>query len=261
MIAASRAARAGGAMAESYFSGVADSYSAHRPRYPEALFNWLAEVTPGHALVWEPGAGSGQASVGLAARFDHVVATELSVEMLERAEPHPRISYSVGVAEVSGLPDRSVDLVAVAQALHWFDFDRFHDEVRRVLVPGGVVAAWSYGVLQVQGPTVNRVFEKFYDRIASWWPPERRYVQEGYRTIPFPFEDLPHPPFQMMARWPLASLAGYCRSWSAVVRCREAGHEDPVLALEAELAAVWGDPNERRIISWPLSVRAGRLPE
>lgn len=247
-------------MPESHFAGVAEGYSAYRPRYPEALYTWLAEIAPGHALVWEPGAGSGQASVGLAGRFDHVVATELSAEMLEQAEPHPRVSYSVGVAEESGLPDHSVDLVAVAQALHWFDHDRFHAEVRRVLVPGGVLAAWSYGRLQLQGPEVNRIFQEFYRRIASWWPPERRHVEEGYRTIPFPFDELQPPLLQMMVRWPLPSLMGYCRSWSAVVRCRAAGEADPVQALEEELAPAWGDPGERRVVSWPLSIRAGRVP-
>jgi SAM-dependent methyltransferase len=190
-----------------------------------------------------------------------VVATELSAAMLERAEAHPRVVYSVGVAEESGLPDRSVDLVAVAQALHWFDFDRFYAEVRRVLVPGGIIAAWSYGILQLQGPAVNRVFKGFYDRIASWWPPERVHVENAYRTVPFPFEELETPPLQMMTRWPLATLMGYCRSWSAVARCRDAGQEDPVAALEAELSEVWGDPASRRIVAWPLALRAGRVPE
>ncbi|MDZ4674149.1 MAG: class I SAM-dependent methyltransferase, partial [Gemmatimonadota bacterium] len=232
---------------------------AHRPRYPDALFSWLAAVAPGRSLVWEPGAGSGQASVGLAGYFDHVVATELSAEMLERAEAHPRVAYSVGVAEASGLPDHSVDLVAVAQALHWFDLDRFYTEVRRVLVPDGVLAAWSYGVLQLQGPEVNRVFQNFYTAIASWWPPERRHVEDGYRSIPFPFAALEHPPFQMMVRWPLDSLLGYCRSWSAVVRARKDNQPDPVEALESRLAPLWGDRGEHRIVSWPLSVRAGQM--
>ncbi len=246
-------------MAESHFSRVADMYAAHRPQYPEALFAWLAEVVPARTLVWEPGAGSGQASVALAGWFDHVVATELSAQMLEHAEGHPRVAYSVGVAEDSGLPDHSVDLVAVAQALHWFDLDRFYAEARRVLVPGGVIAAWSYGILTLQGPEANRVFERFYRSISSWWPAERRHVESGYRSIDFPFEPLTHPPFQMMVRWELAALAGYCRSWSAVARCRQAQHDDPVLRLEAELGEVWGDPATRRIVSWPLALRVGRV--
>lgn len=248
-------------MPESHFSGVAEGYAVHRPRYPEALFAWVASVAPSRSLVWEPGAGTGQASTGLAGRFDRVVATELSPEMLARAEPHPRVAYSVGVAEASGLPDRSVDVVAVAQALHWFDLDRFYAEVRRVLVPGGVLAAWSYGVLQVQGPEVNRVFQDFYTSIARWWPPERRHVEDGYRSIPFPFAELAHPPFQLMARWSLDSLLGYCRSWSAVVRAIKAGQPDPVLDLDARLAPLWGDRVERRVVTWPLSLRAGQVPE
>jgi SAM-dependent methyltransferase len=244
-----------------HFSGVADTYVSHRPRYPEALFDWLAEVAPGRSLAWEPGAGSGQASIGLAGRFDHVVATDLSEEMIGRAPAHPRVAYSVGVAEGSGLPNQSVDIVAVAQALHWFDQDRFHAEVRRVLVPGGVVAAWSYGILNVQGPEVHRAFREFYDQVlAPWWPAERRHVEEGYRTLSFPFETLISPAFQMTVRWPLPTLLGYCRSWSAVARYRRARNEDPIVSLEARLAPVWGDPAARRIISWPLAVRAGRVP-
>jgi len=248
-------------MPHDYFTLVADCYAAHRPTYPEALYAWLARAAPSRSLVWEPGAGSGQASVGLAGWFDHVVATELSAEMLERAPAHPRVAYSVGVAGQSGLPDRSVDLVAVAQAMHWFDFERFYAEARRVLVPGGVLAAWSYGVPQLQGPAVNRAFQKFYQNVvAQWWPTERSHVESGYRTIPFPFEELGHPPFQMLVRWPLASLLGYCRSWSAVELYRQALNEDPVIQLEAALAPIWGEPGLRRVVSWPLALRAGRVP-
>lgn len=243
-----------------HFSAVADTYAAYRPHYPDALFAWLAEVAPGHTLVWEPGAGSGQATPGLAAWFDHVVATDLSDEMIERAPANPRVAYVVGLAEASGLPDHSVDLVAVAQALHWFDFGRFFAEAQRVLVPGGVIAAWSYGVLHLQGPEVNRVFQDFYRMtIAPYWPPERRHVENGYRSIPWPFAELETPPFQMTARWPLEALLGYCRSWSAVARYRREHGEDPVMRLGESLAEVWGDSGSLRTISWPLTVRAGRV--
>jgi len=244
-----------------HYSSVADSYAAHRPRYPEGLFAWLASAAPGRALAWEAGVGSGQATLGLASHFAHVVATDLSDEMIDRAPAHPRVAYGVGFAEVSGLPDQSVDLVAVAQALHWFDLDRFYPEVRRVLVPGGLFAAWSYGVLHLQGPEVNRVFQSFYQfTVAPYWPPERRHVEDGYRSIPFPFDELTVPPFQMVVRWPLADLLGYCRSWSAVARYRRANDRDPVTDLEAGLRPLWGDPAARRTISWPLTIRAGRVP-
>lgn len=244
-----------------HFSPVAGDYAAHRPSYPDALFTWLAEIAPRRGLVWEAGAGSGQATLGLAGYFDHVVATDLSDELIERAPAHPRVAYVVGLAEVSGLPDGVADLVAVAQALHWFDFDRFFTEVHRVLAPDGVFAAWSYGILHLQGPDANRVFQTFYrDIVAPYWPPERRHVENGYRSIPFPFDDIPTPPLQMTLRWPLRALLGYCRSWSAAARYRRAHDRDPVEALEAALAPVWGDPATLRTVSWPLAIRAGRMP-
>jgi len=247
--------------APDHFSGVAAGYAERRPGYPDALFSWIAGQVPGHALAWEAGAGSGQATLGLAGHFDHVVATDLSAEMIERAPSHPRVAYVVGLAEESGLPDQSVELVAVAQALHWFDLDRFYAEVHRVLVPGGLLVAWSYGVLHIQGPEVNRLFHMFYDgTVAPWWPPERRHVETGYRLLPFPFDEVPVPPMQMTARWGLAGLLGYCRSWSAVARYRRAHDADPVADLEASLTPVWGDPATRRTLTWPLTIRAGRVP-
>lgn len=244
-----------------HFSSLAASYAAHRPQYPDALFSWLATAVPRHDLAWEAGAGSGQATLGLAGHFTHVVATDLSDELIERAPSHPRIAYVIGLAEASGLPDHSVDLVAVAQALHWFDFERFFAEVHRVLAPDGLFAAWSYGVLHLQGPDVNRVMQSFYRlTIAPFWPAERRHVENGYRSIPFPFAEVPVPPFQMTVRWPLPALLGYVRTWSAVAQYRREHKTDPVDLLEAELAPVWGDPQTLRTVSWPLNIRAGRLP-
>lgn len=243
-----------------HFSSVAATYASHRPTYPESLYSWLADAVAVRDLAWEPGAGTGQATLGLAGHFRHVVATDLSDEMIERAPAHPRVAYVVGLAEASGLPDHAVDLVAVAQALHWFDFDRFFAEVHRVLAPGGLFAAWSYGVVHLQGPEVNRVFQDFYrNTIAPYWPAERRHVENGYRSIPFPFAEVTVPPFQMTVRWSLPELTGYVRSWSAVARYRRQRGEDPVTGLEADLATVWGDPRSLRTVTWPLTIRAGRV--
>lgn len=244
-----------------HFSSVAATYASHRPTYPPSLYAWLAGQAAQRDLAWEAGAGSGQATLGLAGHFQHVVATDLSAEMIERAPAHPRVAYVVGLAEQSGLPDGSVDLVAVAQALHWFSFDQFFAEVHRVLAPGGVFAAWSYGVLHLQGPEVNRAFQDFYrNTIAPYWPAERRHVENGYRSIPFPFEELSVPPFQMTVRWSLPELTGYVRSWSAVARYRRQHETDPVAGLETALAAVWGEPEALRTVTWPLTIRAGRRP-
>jgi SAM-dependent methyltransferase len=242
-----------------HFAPVAASYADFRPTYPQALFAWLASVVARHELAWDCAAGSGQASVDLATHFTQVVATDASPAQIGAALPHPRIEYRVAPAESSGLADASVDLITVAQALHWFDLPGFYDEVRRVLRPTGALAVWTYGVLTVEGAAVDELVQRFYhDTVGPYWPAERRHVEDGYRSLPFPFAEIAPPPFSMAASWTLAELLGYFRSWSATGRFIAANGRDPVAALERQLTPLWGAPDRRRLVTWPLSLRVGR---
>jgi len=242
-----------------HFSGVAGAYAEFRPRYPEALFQWLAGLAPGRELGWDCATGSGQAAVALAPLFDRVVATDASAEQIAAAPPHPRVEYRVAPAESSGLAAGSVDLVTVAQALHWFDRPAFYAEAARVLDPDGVLAVWTYGHPHVDPPEADAVFQEFYsETVGPYWPPERALVDAGYRTIEFPFPEVDPPPFEMETHWTLAALLGYVATWSATTRFRRARGFDPVPALEEALAPQWGDPEEARRIRWPLAMRVGR---
>jgi SAM-dependent methyltransferase len=241
-----------------HFSAIAPGYASYRPRYPEELFEYLAEVAPGREFAWDCGAGSGQATLALVRRFTTVIATDASARQLAEAPAHPRVEYRVAPAESSGIADGSIDLVTVAQALHWFDLERFFSEVRRVLVPGGVLAVWTYGLHRVDGGAIDDLVHRFYhDTIGRFWASERRLVESGYRTIAMPFTDFEVPSFSMTARWTLPELLGYLRTWSASRRYAEEMGHDPVDALAPEIAAHWGAA-ERRVIEWPLAVRAGR---
>lgn len=243
-----------------HFSGVAGAYAEHRPRYPDALFEWLAEVSPTREFAWDCATGSGQAAVALAARFDRVLGTDASAAQIAAAEEHPRVEYRVAPAEASGLPDASVDLVTVAQALHWFDRPAFYAEVRRVLRPGGLVAAWTYGASVFEDPRADAVHRRFYsDTVGPYWPPERALVEAGYRTIEFPFEEIEAPAFEMEADWTLSSFLGYVGTWSAVTRFRRERGHDPVAELGEELRRLWGNPEAPRRIRWPLAMRVGTL--
>lgn len=244
-----------------HFATVADHYAAHRPTYPPALFDWLAENSPVTGLAWDCATGTGQAAGELARRFRNVVATDASAAQIAAATPCSGVEYHTAPAEQSGLEAGSVDLITVAQALHWFDLDRFYAEVRRVLKPGGLLAVWTYGVFGTEGgddaAELQRMLHTFYYRtVGPYWPPERRHVENGYADLPFPFAPVPVPPFSMAVEWRLTDLTGYLRSWSATARYRELHGSDPVEALAKELAGKWGE-GTRRIV-WPLSVRAGR---
>ncbi len=243
-----------------HFSGVANRYADFRPHYPAALFDYLATLVPQNSVVWDCAAGNGQASQDLAARFAKVIATDGSAEQIASAKPHPKIEFRVATAEQSGLPDKSVALVTVAQALHWFNFDRFYAEVRRVLTPDGVLAVWAYGVNIVEGEGVNDIVQNYYENVVGpYWPPERVLVEQGYRTIPFPFTEITPPQFRMETNWTLPQLVGYFSSWSATNRYIKANGKNPIEPLTVELQRVWGDVNASRKIFWPLTVRIGRV--
>ncbi len=248
------------AVFSNHFGAVAENYADFRPRYPKELFAWLAAQCPVKSLAWDCGAGSGQAAVALAAHFTHVHATDASAEQIAHAEAHPSITYAVAPAEHSGLAAAGTDLVTVAQALHWFDLPAFYAEVRRVLKPGGVIAAWTYGVHRTEGDDIDAAVRHFYTQVVGpYWPAERRHVENGYRELPFPFERIAAPDFAMQVRWPLAQLLGYLGSWSATARYRKENGNDPLAALEQQLLPLWGDPSQVRTVAWPLSLLAGRV--
>ncbi len=243
-----------------HFSRVSHAYSESRPHYPRALFAWLAEACSARDLAWDCATGNGQAAVDLAPYFARVIATDLSAEQIARATPAAGVTYRAAPADASGLDNASVDLVTVAQALHWFDLDRFYAEVRRVAKPGGLVAVWTYGIHTTADAAIDARARHFYDAtVGSYWPPERHHVEAGYATLPFPFERISTPAFAMHADWSLPQLLGYLRSWSATGRfIREQGY-DPVVALETELAPLWGNPSTTRRITWPLTLLTGRV--
>jgi len=242
-----------------HFSGHAADYRVFRPTYPPELFAFLASVAPAHELAWDCGTGSGQAAVVLAEHFARVFATDASAEQIANAEPHPKVEYAVAPAEACPLPDASADLVTVAQALHWFGFDRFYAEVKRVLEPGGLLAVWTYDLHAVNAdvdPVLARLQSEF---VGPYWPPERALVGAGYRTIPFPFEEVPAPAFGMTAEWNLPTLLGYMSTWSATKRFAAAHGFDPLERLADDFAAAWGDPAAVRTVRWKLALRLGRV--
>ena len=238
-----------------HFSTQADSYARYRPHYPDQLYRYLATLPAARQLAWDCATGSGQAAVALAESFQQVIATDASPQQIERAEPHKRVRYQVASAEDAPLADASVDLITVAQALHWFDLDAFATEVGRVLKPGGVLVVWSYALAQIRAD-IDAVVEHLYaDIVGPWWPPERDTVISRYADIQLPFTELDTPDFNMQVDWTLAQLTGYLESWSAVQRYRDANGKNPLDDILEPLSDVWGDPEQPKRVSWPLVLR------
>jgi SAM-dependent methyltransferase len=265
-----------------HFSGVADAYAAARPEYPDELFELVAREVPRSANVWEPGCGSGQATRGLAARFAHVHAADPSAQQIAQhwahaalvpyaldapaaerhgeQQRHHNVSLAVEPGERTVLPHASVQLVAVAQALHWFDRKAFFAECDRVLAPGGVLAAWGYADFIAPEGMVDAV-EDFRALIEPYWPPERVLIDAHYAGFEWPFPALPAPPLWLEAEWSLPHFLRYLSSMSATSRCRADIGVDPVARHGPALAAAWGDAAEPRMVRWPLFLHLRRKPE
>jgi len=241
-----------------HFSGVAGAYRAFRPGYPPELLAWLAGLCPRRELALDCGCGSGQASVALAEHFAAVLAVDPGAEQVRHATAHPRVTYRVAPAEATGAASGSVDLVVAAQALHWFDLDRFWPEVRRVARPGAVMAALTYGLTTVDQP-VDRVVGRLYaETLRGHWPPERAHVDAGYRTLSFPFEPIEPPAFALTERWGVERLLGYLATWSGVTSRDQVTGGDVLAEVEPDLREAWGGEAEK-VITWPLALRVGRV--
>ncbi len=242
-----------------HFSSVSTLYAAFRPTYPPELFSYVASLVSRRGRAWDCGAGSGQASAALAESFDEVIASDVSAEQVEQATPNPKVRWLVAAAESTPIESASVDLIAVAQALHWFDHARFYDEVCRVAAPGAAIAAWTYAAPLIEGAPGGVLYRLMFDTLGAFWPPGRHYVDQSYRTIPFPFERLPTPDLHLERAWSVDQVAGYMRSWSATARYIAATGVDPVVDAERALRAAWGNDGTTRRIVWPLAIVAGRV--
>lgn len=241
-----------------WFAQGGQAYARFRPEYPRQLAASLASVAPDAALAVDVGCGNGQLTRLLANHFTAVVGLDPSADQIANAVPHERVRYQCAPAERLPLANRSVSLITAAQAAHWFDLPAFYGEVRRAVIPGGVLALISYGVLRLD-PMLNDRFQQFYRaEIGPYWPPERKLVDTGYATIDFPFDELTAPPLEIRLQWNLTGFLGYLATWSAVRAAIEAGRQDLLLRFANDIAQAWGDQDTTRAIAWPINMRIGR---
>jgi SAM-dependent methyltransferase len=241
------------------FSPLAERYARARPSYPDELYAWLAEQVDRRELAWDCATGNGQAASGLARHFARVVATDTSEEQLRHAARHPRIEYRRAPAERSGLADAAVDLATVAAALHWFDHAAFAAELRRVIRPRGVFAAWSYHAGRVD-PPFDELFRRLYwDLVRPYFAAGARHVDEGYETIDLPGEPVAAPTFHVRVEWTRRQLLEYVETWSAVAGFTAARGFHPAREVASELDRLYPDPDRALPVSMPLILRVRRL--
>lgn len=242
-------------MIKANFSANSSEYAQFRPTYPAELYSFLESLVEQKETAWDCGTGNGQVAGELAKFFKRVEATDISQQQLDNAVKMSNINYSLQPAEKTNFEDNSFDLISVAQAIHWFDFSQFYKEVNRTLKPAGIIAVFGYGLFKSNEQT-NELINHFYRKIVGpYWDLERRYLDEEYRSIPFPFEEIQSPDLEMEIHWDLEHLIGYLKTWSAVKHFQKKHCYNPVDVISGDLRNAFG---ERGVVKLPLFLRVGQ---
>ena len=238
------------------FSDQSKAYAQFRPHYPGEMFAYLFTLLNAKDAAWDCGTGNGQVAGVLADHFTNVYATDISQQQLNEAVKKNNIHYSVQPAEKTSFADDQFDLITIAQAIHWFQFDTFYGEAKRTLKPKGLIAVIGYGLVQTE-KSLQEIINHFYTKIIGpFWDAERHYIDEGLQTIPFPFEEIKMPAFTMVYEWSFEQLIGYIGTWSAVKHYAKQNQTDPVLLIKDSLESVWGNQSHHSF-TFPILLRVG----
>ncbi|WP_373497451.1 class I SAM-dependent methyltransferase [Aquiflexum sp.] len=239
------------------FSNHSEEYARYRPNYPRTLFEFVIKLCKDKEIAWDCGTGNGQVADHLSNYFHKIEATDISENQLENAIARPNINYSKQRAEITNFPDHLFDLITVAQAIHWFDFEGFYKEVNRTAKKDAFILILGYGLLKTSSETDNVINKLYRNILDNYWEPERKYLDEEYRTIPFPFEEIRVPNFQNEQFWSFEQIWGYLQTWSAVRKYIQINQEDPLDLIKSELKKAWGKNSMK--VEFPLLIRLGRI--
>lgn len=241
------------------FSCHSKEYSFSRPTYPDLLFEFLSAVTPQKNLAWDCATGNGQAAIGLCKYFRNVIASDASKNQIQHGFQRENIDYKIFPAENANLDNDSVDLVTVSQALHWFDFEQFYINVKRVGKKNGIIAVWSYDMHKINHQIDNISSQLNVDGeiLGNYWAKEAKYVKEKYKTIPFPFKEISVPAFKTTLYWNLLQLWNYMQTWSSVKKYYSENKQDPLDLVKSELKSLWGDELNKKEVTWNINIRVG----
>lgn len=242
-------------MAKDNFSKQSVNYARFRPDYPESLYQIIFDKVKNRNLAWDCATGNGQAATYLAGHFKHVYATDLSESQISNAKAANNVTYFVSPVENTPFDENIFDLVTVAQALHWFDFDKYFNEVKKVAKPGSVFAAWGYGLFR-SSKEIDKVVDHFYhDVVCDFWDPERDYIDKQYSNIDFPFSLIECPTMEIKLHWSIDHLKGFLKSWSSVQNFIDKNMYNPVDQVIDQLKPFWG--TDLRAIKQPLFLKLG----
>ncbi|MDN5214596.1 class I SAM-dependent methyltransferase [Fulvivirgaceae bacterium BMA12] len=221
------------------FSANSENYERFRPDYPDALYKYIFQYVRSFDQAWDCATGNGQAAKYLSTVFKQVEASDISDGQLDNAYQNFNIHYRQSPAESTPFKDNRFDLITVAQAFHWFNFEQFFREAKRVLKPGGVLAVWTYDLLKIEDRIDQAIGDFYHNVVGPYWESERKHVDRRYGDVKFPFRHVQTETFSIKKEWSLQQLIGYVQTWSSVAKYQKDHRENPVNALHDQLKQLW----------------------
>lgn len=235
------------------FSKQAALYAQFRPDYPKEMYDFIFKHLTSRKYAWDCATGSGQIAKYLAKHFDKVYATDTSIEQLSHAPKIANVEYRKSSAEDSGLQANYFDLITVGQAIHWFNFEQFYTEVRRLAKKDALLAVIGYGMVRINesiNPIINDLYEVAF---GAHYAEARTYIDNEYQTIPFPFKEIQTPKFENTFDWSIDQLEGYFSSWSAIQKMKS----DPVATTIRQIKKITSEQNFS--VTFPIFMRLGKV--
>lgn len=224
------------------FGKTASDYARHRAGFPDSFFARLTAdgIAVAGSVALDLGTGTGTVARGLAQLGLRVTGLDPSDDMLQRARDLDRaagvdVDYILAVAEDTGLPDATFDLVVAGQCWHWFDRDAAAQEVRRLLKPGGRLVIAHFDWLPLPGNVVAATEDLIRRHNPSWT------MHGGTGIYPSWFTDVRSAGFEDVHGWAYDETASYSHeAWRGRIRA-SAGvaaslPPDDVARFDADLA-------------------------
>jgi ubiquinone/menaquinone biosynthesis C-methylase UbiE len=201
------------------FTGKAEAYAKSRPSYPDEAIEYIRNLVSPDAVFADIGAGTGKLTELIARHGYKVFAVEPNADMREQLSitlaPYTNTTIVSGTAEMTTLPDASVDVITCAQAIGWFDLNAFRSECQRIGKPGSMIfSLYNYVPGDNFIPGDNRLTNKQANEMFF----ENPTVQE-----------FPNPVFDTKEQWFLSYA-----SISDSLKPSDAGYDEHIAKLNSE---------------------------
>jgi len=267
---------------KSLFKDQSHLYSLYRPSYDKVLYGHIMDYIKNNSklkrsVALDVATGNGQAAFDLRTYFDKVIAMDIQESQIKQAfKGFDNIQFIEGSAENICLDANSIDLVCVAQALHWFDTVKFYKEAHRVMKDTGTLALWGYDLCHItskkseyknNAERASKVVLELYknSELAKYWDNRRFLIDNHYVTIaPNNHNDekiwknVTRINMTMSKQWKLDDVVKYISTWSAYnTYMREKKVDrgcslDPCVMIEKQLLEIYGTNDAEVNITWPI---------